>query len=104
MSNNCIVKILKNVKYEHERNQNKDPQDILIIALKEILIKCKIPGITYRNLKEASYNTKKYNEAILLLKEKKILTEIEFGRTNVLFLTEFIKNKVEQTELNILDK
>lgn len=96
MVNNCVVDILKNVRVEYEKNPNFSHQEVLLVGIKNVIIECRIPGVTIRNLDDSKCRTTKYKEAIAVLKDNRVLTEIKFGKTNVLFLTDLIEYAAEK--------
>ena len=96
MVNNCIVEILKNVRVEYEKKPNFTHQEVLLVGFKKVIIECRIPGVTIRNLVDSKCRTTEYKEAIAVLKNNGALTEIEFGKTKVLFLTDLIEYAAEK--------
>ncbi len=87
------------VKNNCEKNPDIFPEDVLMFGFQKVVVECKIPGITCRNLRDADYGTKKYNEAIVILKDDRMLTETKFGKTSVLFPTDLIEYAAERVEL-----
>lgn len=96
MVNNCVVEVLKNVRVEYEKKPDFVHEEVLLAGIKKVITECRIPGITIRNLDDSKCRTTKYKEAIAVLKSNEVLTEIKFGKTNVLFLTDLIKHAAEK--------
>lgn len=95
MTKNDVANVLKDVKKEYETKL--EPKEILLIGMRNVIIKCKIPGVTASDLAKASYG-RKYKDAIAILKDQGTLTEIPFGKAKVIFLTDLIENAAKKYE------
>lgn len=93
---NLIVEDLIKMREEYEKKDDSTLEEMILTAFKKIVAKHKIVGISNVYLKDASYTSKKYKEAIVILKSQNKLTEVSYGQSNVYYLTEIISDAAEK--------